>query len=257
MSKVDHILCHCEESRSDDEAIHGRMAARCFQENLRRLLRRTKVLLAMTTIFILSSCTSNEIKPNTAPLASTDDLPSQISAHTRMSFSSGGKIRAVMNAKGVRTFEQKRYTLLDSSVHVDFFDRDANHSSVLTSRRAFIDDNTKNMTAYDSVRVLSDSGTLVETDSLLWDNATHKLRSDAFVRITEKTGRITRGHGFESDQDLINYKILLPIIDAPSSTFENRNPAPAFSTPSQNLGMPPPLPLPQAEQKKDSGKKSP
>jgi LPS export ABC transporter protein LptC len=170
-----------------------------------------------------------------------------------MSFSSDGKVRAVMNASGVRVFEQKRYTLLDSAVHVDFFDRDANHSSVLTSRRAFIDDNTHNMTAYDSVRVLSDSGTLVETDSLLWDNNTHKLHSDAFVRITEKSGRITRGHGFESDQDLVNYKILLPIIDAPSSTFENMNNAPAFSSPSQNLGMPPPLTLPHTEVKKDSG----
>lgn len=170
-----------------------------------------------------------------------------------MSFSSDGKVRAVMNASGVRVFEQKRKTYLDSNVHVDFFDRDANHSSVLTSHRAFIDDNTKNMTAYDSVRVLSDSGTLVETDSLLWDNLTHKLHSDAFVRITEKTGRITRGHGFESDQDLVNYKILLPVIDAPTSTFENMNKAPSFSSPSQNLGMPPPLPIAPKEKKKDSG----
>jgi LPS export ABC transporter protein LptC len=222
----------------------------------RKLLRRTIVLLAITPIFfLLTSCSTKEVKPSTAPIIASDDLPSQTSAHTRMSFSSGGKIRAVMNAKGVRTFEQKRYTLLDSSVHVDFFDRDGNHSSILISHRAFIDDNTHNMTAYDSVRVLSDSGTLIETDSLLWDNTTHKLRSDAFVRITEKSGRITRGHGFESDQDLINYKILLPIIDAPSSTFESHNPAPAFSTPTQNLGMPPPLPLPPVEEKKDSVKK--
>src|SRR5205823_1227780 len=126
------------------------------------------------------------------------------------------------------------------------------HSSVLTSHRAFIDDNTKNMTAYDSVKVLSDSGTLVETDSLLWDNGTHKMHSDAYVRITEKSGRITRGHGFESDQDLVNYKILLPIIDAPSSTFENMNNRPTFSSPTQPLGMPPPLPLPPLQERKDS-----
>ncbi|MFI5263255.1 MAG: LPS export ABC transporter periplasmic protein LptC [Candidatus Kapaibacterium sp.] len=212
-------------------------------------------IIILLFFLFLSSCTSNEIKPNAAPVASSDELPSQTSAHTRMSFSSGGKIRAVMNARGVRTFEQKRYTILDSSVHVDFFDRDANHSSLLTSHRAFIDDNSHNMTAYDSVRILSDSGTLVETDSLVWDNTTHKLHSDAFVRITEKTGRITKGHGFESDQDLVNYKILQPIIDAPTNTLENHNPAPAFSTPTQNLGMPPPMPLPPPEQKKDTGAK--
>jgi LPS export ABC transporter protein LptC len=167
-----------------------------------------------------------------------------------MTFSSDGKVRAVMHAFGVRMFEQKRFTLLDSAVHVDFFDRDANHSSVLTSRRAYIDDNTKNMTAYDSVKVLSDSGTLVETDSLLYVNATHKLHSDAFVRITEKSGRITRGHGFESDQDLINYKILLPIIDAPSNAFDNLNGPAPLTAPGHTLGMPPPLPLPPM---KDTG----
>jgi len=215
--------------------------------------RMTYKFAGLLFMFFLASCSSNEVKPSTAPLTSSDELPSQTSAHTRMTFSSDGKVRAVMHAFGVRMFEQKRYTLLDSAVHVDFFDRDGDHSSVLTSHRAFIDDNTKNMTAYDSVKILSDSGTLVETDSLLYDNATHKMHSDAFVRITEKTGRITRGHGFESDQDLINYKILLPIIDAPSNTFDNLNGPAPLTSPGHNLEMTPSLPLPPPEVKKDTG----
>jgi LPS export ABC transporter protein LptC len=215
-----------------------------------------KVLLFLIFLlaFFLVSCSSNEVKPSTAPLASSDEFPTQISAHTRMSFSTDGKIRAVMNARGVRVFEQKRYTLLDSSVHVDFFNREGSHSSILTSHRAFIDDNTRNMTAYDSVRVLSDSGTLVETDSLLWNNTTHKLRSDAFVKISEKSGRVTRGHGFESDQDLVNYKILQPIIDAPSGAFQNMNSTPAFSSPTQPAVIPQPMQMQPAMpiEKKDS-----
>ena len=78
-----------------------------------------------------------------------------------------------------------------------------------------IDDRTKNMIAYDSVRTKSDAGVLVETDSLVWDNVTRHIRSEAFVRITEKNGRITTGYGFESDQDLINYRIKRPTILAP------------------------------------------
>ena len=206
----------------------------------------------MTFIFLLASCGSKEVKPSAVSNATADELPTQTSQHTRMSFSGEGKVRAVLNAIGVRVFEQKRHTLLDSSVHVDFFGSDGNHSSVLTSHRAFIDDNTKNMTAYDSVRILSDSGTLVQTDSLLWNNTTQKLHSDAFVRISEKSGRITRGRGFESDQDLINYKILFPIIDAPTNTFENSN-RPAFSTPTQPQGMPEPILIPPL-QKKDTTK---
>src|SRR4051812_32487785 len=90
-------------------------------------------IFLLLALFFLASCGSDEVKPSTASLTSSDELPTQTSAHTRMSFSSDGKVRAVMNASGVRIFEQKRYTMLDSSVRVDFFDRDNNHSSVLTS----------------------------------------------------------------------------------------------------------------------------
>jgi LPS export ABC transporter protein LptC len=223
--------------------------------SIRRLLRRTNVLLTMTLMTAFISCSSNEVKPTTAALTIADNLPTQTSHHTKMSFSSEGKVRAVLNAIGVRVFEQKRYTMLDSSVHLDFFDKETKHSSVLTSRRALIDDNSKDMTAYDSVKILSDSGTLVETDSLVWDNGTHKLHSDAFVRITEKTGRITRGHGFESDQDLVNYKILLPIIDAPTGAFQNFSNPGTLQSPNQPLSMPPAVSLSPPEVKKDTSKK--
>jgi LPS export ABC transporter protein LptC len=231
------------------ELVDKRMSFSIFVNAKPNLIRISQIHVCFFLLFLLASCATKEVKPTTAPIVSSDELPSQISEHTRMTFSSGGSVRAVLNAHGVRVFEIKRYTMLDSSVHIDFFDREAKHSSVLTSHRAFIDDNTKNMTAYDSVKVLSDSGTLVETDSLLWNNTTHKLHSDAFVRITEKSGRITRGHGFESDQDLVNYKILLPIIDAPGSSFQTG--APAFSSPSQPLSMPAPI-LQPSEQKRDS-----
>ena len=233
-----------------DKSLSRFRITNCTTEYVRLLQYCIIILMLPVMPLILNSCGSNEVKPNTASLTSSDDLPTQTSAHTRMAFSSDGKIRAVMNATGVRVFEQRRYTLLDTSVRVDFFDRESNHSSVLTSRRAFIDDNTKNMTAYDSVQVRSDSGTVVETDSLLWDNLLHRLHSDAFVKISEKSGRTTRGHGFESDQDLINYKILYPLIDAPSTTFENMNGSPAFSSPgspSNPLNGPQPFSLPQAE----------
>jgi hypothetical protein len=87
------------------------------------------------------------------------------------------------------------------------------------------------MTAYDSVKIVSDSGTLVETDSLLWDNNAKEIRSDAFVRITEKNGRITNGHGFVSDQDMENYHILHPIIDAPADSYQNPRSQAPLSTP--------------------------
>src|SRR5207253_56374 len=83
-------------------------------------LKMEKKIFSFSIFVFLSaflfSCSSTEVKPTTAPVVAADDLPTQISHHTRMSFSSDGKVRAVLHAIGVRVFEQKRATMLDSSV---------------------------------------------------------------------------------------------------------------------------------------------
>ena len=182
-------------------------------------------------LFCCASCSTGDLEPPRTSTTISKNEPSQSGSNTRVSFSSDGMVRAVLNARGIRIYDQAHYTLLDSAVRVDFFDKENKHSSILTSRRAQINDLNKNMTAYDSVKVASDAGTLVETDSLVWDNSNKEIRSDAFVKITEANGRITRGHGFVSDQELQNYHILRPIIDAPSSVYQNSNSSPGLSTP--------------------------
>jgi len=188
-------------------------------------------ILLLFCLFSFLSCTSGETEPPRTNMISDENQPTQTGSNTRVSFSSDGIVRAILNAKGIRMFERQHYTLLDSAVRVDFFDQENKHSSVLTSRRAFINDLNKNMTAYDSVRIVSDSGTTVITDSLFWDNTTKRIRSDANVTITEKNGRITRGKGFESDQDMTDYHILHPIIDAPAAVFQNPNAQQPLATP--------------------------
>jgi len=180
-------------------------------------------------LFLLGCGGSDDVKPSSIGNATEPDPPSQTSYDVRMNFSTDGVVRAVLTARRVRTYETKRQTILDSSLKVDFYSAKAYHTNVLTAKRALIDDRTKNMIAYDSVRTKSDHGVLVETDSLIWDNLSHKIRSDSFVRITEKSGRITTGYGFESDQDLINYKIKRPTILAPRSSIESSNASPTLS----------------------------
>jgi Lipopolysaccharide-assembly, LptC-related len=54
--------------------------------------------------------------------------------------------------------------------------------------------------------VVSDSGVVVETEKLFWDNQRQLIHSDEFVKITSPKENL-QGHGFESDQNLKNYKI--------------------------------------------------
>lgn len=184
-------------------------------------------------LILIGCSSSDDLKPSSVGGAQEADPPSQTSFDVTMNFSTDGIIRAVLTSRRVRVYDSRRQTLLDSSLQVDFYSAKNEHTNVLTSLRAVIDDRTKNMIAYDSVKTKSDGGVLVETDSLVWDNTKRQIRSDAFVRITEKSGRITTGYGFESDQDLINYRIKRPTILAPRGSLESVTGAPTMGLPMQ------------------------
>lgn len=187
-----------------------------------------QVGLLLLVLVLLNACgDEGKVMPSVTGTGLPEEAPSQVSYNTEMKFTNEGKMRALLHAGRIRNYETRRYILLDSSVRVDFFDREGKHSSVLRARRARINDLSKNMTAYDSVLIVSDSGTTVITDSLEWLNATQMVRSDAFVTIKEKNGRTTSGHGFQSDQSLTNYSIARPTITAPPGVLNGGSTGPS------------------------------
>jgi LPS export ABC transporter protein LptC len=164
------------------------------------------VPLLLVAALFLSSC-EEKMKPAVTAVVTGEDLPSQESWNTKIIFSDSGKTKAVLHAGHIMVFDEKRYTLLDSNVVVDFFDRNEKHTSVLTARHGRVNDITHDFEAYDHVVVVSDSGTTLKSEELFWDNATQKIHTPAFVDIVSPTEHI-QGHGLESDQSLKNYKIL-------------------------------------------------
>jgi LPS export ABC transporter protein LptC len=96
--------------------------------------------------------------------------------------------------------------MLSDSVHVDFYDENEQHTSLLTARRGKVNDQNQDFEAHENVIVLSDSGTVLRTEHLFWDNASRKIHTDAYVDIASRTEHIM-GHGMVSDQGLKNYRI--------------------------------------------------
>lgn len=188
-------------------------------------------VLPYLALLLLVACGQDpKLQPGITGIINPEEQPTQVSYNTTLHFSSEGKQRATLLAGRIRVYDRRKQTVLDSSVRVDFFDKQGKHSSALTARWANINDVTRMMVAYDSVKIVSDSGTTVYTDSLTWDNQTQRISSPAFVRIVEKNGRVTTGHGFESDQTLSNYKILRTTIVAPGSSLEDMSPRSAPRT---------------------------
>jgi len=133
-------------------------------------------------------------------------LPSQESWKSTVTFSDSAKVKAILWAGHITVYSPRQYTLLDDSLHVDFFDEQERHTSLLTARRGKVDDRSEDFEAHENVVVTSDSGTVLTTERLFWNNAKRQISTDAFVDIVSPTEHIM-GHGMVSDQSLKNYKI--------------------------------------------------
>ena len=174
-------------------------------------------------IFILSFlilfpfCSSKRVNPSVNGNLNAQELPSQESWNSIITFSDSGKISAILYAGHLRKYDDKRETFLDQNIKVDFYDQNEVQTTTLTSIRGRVDETTNNLYAMDSVVVSSDSVT-IKTDEMMWRNKYRKIVSDKFVTVISPQEEI-QGYGFESDQNLNNYVIYnITYVTRPDST---------------------------------------
>ena len=155
---------------------------------------------------LISACSEEKVKPSIDNSIQGAELPSQESWNSTVFFTDSGKTKAVLKAGHLRVYENSKETLLDSNITVDFYNDQDSISTILTAKRGKVNDATNDLYAFDSVVVVSDSGTTLKTDELMWRNKDRKIVSDKFVTILSPKEKI-QGYGFESDQNLRNYII--------------------------------------------------
>ena len=138
----------------------------------------------------------------------TGITPDQTGWNVTVRFLDSSFTKAILRAGRTRIFQKRNETILDEGLEVEFFSAETNKRvSKLTADSAIVDDRTKNIVAKGKVVIVADSsGTRLETSVLHWNNKTQKLYSTEYVKITTRTETL-EGWGFESDQNLNNYKI--------------------------------------------------
>ena len=174
-------------------------------------------VLIISILFLFPFCSSKRVKPSVDGKLNVEELPSQESWNSVITFSDSGKISAILYAGHLRKFDDKRETFLDQNIKVDFYDQNEVQTTTLTSVKGRVDETTNNLYAMDSVVVSSDSVT-IKTDEMMWRNKDRKIVSDKFVTVISPQEEI-QGYGFESDQNLNNYVIYnITYVTRPDST---------------------------------------
>jgi len=143
-------------------------------------------------------------------MPSRDGMPDQESWGVTIVLTSEGLIRAKVRSGHLEKYNEKKFVLLDSSVMVDFFNEEEQHTSVLTSKTAEVDQASNDMKAMGNVVAVSDSGITLYSETLTWNSKDEKLHTKDNIMITTLEKDTLYGVGFESDSDMENWKILSP-----------------------------------------------
>ena len=158
-------------------------------------------------LFLIMSCTNIDNETNTY---SRTGLPDQESWDVEITLTDEGIMRALVKADHLEKYNEKEFIMLDSSVIVDFYDDKEQHTSVLNSHKAEVDQKSNDMKAIGNVVAISDSGITLFSETLIWDSKEERLHTKDKIMITTLESDTLYGVGFESDSDLKNWKIINP-----------------------------------------------
>jgi LPS export ABC transporter protein LptC len=165
-----------------------------------------KYFFSFFLLILIINCTGKDVKPKVDSTFIVEELPAQESWNSTIFFTDSGKTLAILYTGHLQVFNNRKETLLDDGVKVDFFNDQGQKTTTLTSRRGRVDEKTNDLYAIDSVVAVNDSGIVVKTDELKWREKDKKIISEKFVTIDSPDEHI-EGYGFESDQHLRNYVI--------------------------------------------------
>ncbi len=167
-----------------------------------KLIINILLLIALLSVF---SCSTPQEEPSGAK-AELEELPDQESWQSTIIITRDGRRLAEVWAGHIASYNEKNETILKDSIHIDFYNQEGEHNSVLTAKEGIVYNQTNNMVAMGNVVVVSDSEVVLETEELKWNNQKQKIISDVSVIFTTETEKLI-GDSFISDPDLKNYEI--------------------------------------------------
>ncbi len=162
-------------------------------------------VLSLVVVAIVGGQSGCESRSSPAPGAAELHFPDQEARDFTLTETSEGTKNWTLWASYAAMYNAKN--LVDAkTIQIEFFDSKGKRYSTLVADQGLVDQRTNNLEAIGRVRVVTETGVHMETDSLYWINNTQKIISDSFVKVTRK-GDVVTGYGFESDPNLDHFHL--------------------------------------------------
>ena len=165
------------------------------------------IMLVVINLAVFSAC-SGDPDDNNPSIDFEENMPDDEAWSFEVTLTTDGIKTAEVRSGHMAHYEARNEYNLSDSVIADFYDQ-GKHTSQLTAETATINVDTNELIARKNVVVESDSGFVLYTEELSWDNEKELIYTDAFVTMITKDDTLY-GNGFESNRSLKNYKIFNP-----------------------------------------------
>lgn len=168
----------------------------------------SKFLYYFLILFFFIACHKQEEMTANSPNLS--EIPDQEGWRSTLTTTNNGKIRAKIKYEHMEKYSKKNIIKFNQGVEIDFYDPNGYHTSKVYSQKAVLNENSKNVELIGNVVVLSDSGLILRTEKLLWNETEGKILSNEYVTVITAENDSIYGIGFESGQALKNWIIKKP-----------------------------------------------
>jgi LPS export ABC transporter protein LptC len=180
------------------------------------MMRRIQVLFPMLkTLPLLLLCVAfvacEELKKETRQVFTEDNVAVEEARQVEIIYSDSAVVRVRVTGPVLYNHVDRENPRQEfpEGVKIEFMAPDLSIRSTLTAKTAVRKQEKGEITARDSVVMLTAKQEKLETEELTWDEKTAKVYTEKFVKVT-KPGEIIYGYGLEADQDFTYWKIKVP-----------------------------------------------
>ena len=140
-----------------------------------------------------------------------DDTAVEVGQEVEILYSDSATVRVRVTGPVLHNFSERENPRQEftQGVKIEFLESDLSIKSTLTAKTAVRRQEKGLIVARDSVVLVTKKQEKLETEELIWDERSGKVRTDKFVKVT-KPGEIIYGFGLEAEQDFSYWKILVP-----------------------------------------------
>ncbi len=139
--------------------------------------------------------------------ARKDTLPVERLRNAEIFYRDSFQLKAILITPLMERYHgDQPQTVLPEGVKLRFFNRHRQVTTRLTAGWAIIREHDKTMEARNDVVVVNENNEILNTEHLIWDEKTRRIRSDVFVRIRTRD-EIIFGEGLDASEDFSWYQI--------------------------------------------------